>query len=123
MVTQMLEDEEVSLSSVYIDPIIVKEEPRPVKLEDETTYNEIAYLRKIARKEIEITPVDFKDELKSYKTEKPEIWYLGVGIRTSNNAGILFYLLPEIYLLDGSVHECPIHSRQLSSFLCVLDGC
>ena len=61
MVTQMLEDEEVSLSSVYIDPIIVKEEPRPVKLEDETTYNEIAYLRKVARKEIEITPVDFKE--------------------------------------------------------------
>ena len=76
MVTQMLEDEEVSLSSVYIDLTIVKEEPSPVKLEDETTYNEIAYLRKIARKEIEITPVDFKEELKSYKTEKPETWCL-----------------------------------------------
>ena len=123
MVTQMLEDEEVSLSSVYIDLTIVKEEPRPVKLEDETTCNEIAYLRKIARKEIEITPADFKDELKSYKTEKPEIWYLSVCIRTYNNAGILFYHLPEIYLLDGSVHECPIHSRQQCSFLCVLDGC
>ena len=50
MVTQMLEYEEVSLSSVYIDLTIVKEEPRPVNLEDETTCNEIAYLRKIARK-------------------------------------------------------------------------
>ena len=77
MVTQMLgDDQEVSLSSVYIDLTIVKEEPRPVKLEDETTYNEIAYLRKIARKEIDIIPVDFTEELKLYKVEEPEIWCL-----------------------------------------------
>ena len=75
MVKQMLEDDdEVSLSSVYIDLTIVKEEPRPVKLEDETTYNEIAYLRKIARKEVDIIPVDFTEELKAYKVEEPEIW-------------------------------------------------
>ena len=74
MVTQMLGDkEEVSLSSVYVDLTIVKEKPRPVKLEDETTFNEIAYLRKIATKEIEITPIDFTEELKSYRIEKPEI--------------------------------------------------
>ena len=77
MVTQLLGDDDVvSLSSVYIDLTIVKEKPRPVKLEDETTYNEIAYLRKIAKKEIEITPVDFTEELKSCKTEEPEVWCL-----------------------------------------------
>ena len=42
MVTQMLGDDEgVSLSSVYVELTIVKQKPRPVELEDKTTYNEI----------------------------------------------------------------------------------
>ena len=77
MVTHMLgEDDKVSLTNVYVELTIVKEAPRPVKFEDETTFNEIAYLRKIAKKEIEITPVDFANELKTYTTENPEIWCL-----------------------------------------------
>ena len=76
-VTQILgDDEAVSLKSVFVDLTILKQKPRPVKLEDETTYNEIAYLRKIAKKQIEITPVDFTEELKMCKAETPEIWNL-----------------------------------------------
>ena len=76
-VKQMLgKDKSVSLADVYVDLTIVKEEPREINLEDETTYNEIEYLRKIANKEIEIIPVDFTEELQSYKPEIPEIWCL-----------------------------------------------
>ena len=76
-VTQILgDDEAVSLESVFVDLTILKQKPRPVKLEDETTYKEIAYLRKIAKKEIKITPVDFTEELKTCKAETPEIWNL-----------------------------------------------
>ena len=76
-VTQILgDDEAVSLKSVFVDITILKQKPRPVKLEDETTYNEIAYLRKIAKKEIKITTVDFTEELKTCKAETPEIWNL-----------------------------------------------
>ena len=76
-VTQILgDDEAVSLKSVFVDLTILKQKPRPVKLEDETTYNEIAYLRKIAKKEIQITPVDFTEDLKTCKAETPEIWNL-----------------------------------------------
>ena len=61
-VQQMIEvDESVSLAEVYIDLTIVKEKPRAVNFSDETTYNEIAYLRKIANKEVEIIPVDFTE--------------------------------------------------------------
>ena len=74
MVTQMLgDDEEVSLLSVYVDLTIVTQKPRPVELEDETTYDEITYLRKFAKKELKRTPLDFTEELKSYKTDEPEI--------------------------------------------------
>ena len=45
-----------------------------MKLEDETTYNEIAFMRKIANKEIEIEPVDFTEELKEYEPSTPEVW-------------------------------------------------
>ena len=73
-VKQMLgKDKPVSLEKVYVDLTIVKEEPRPVSYEDETTYNEIAYLRAIANKEIEITPIDFMKEMKSCDPSKPEI--------------------------------------------------
>ena len=76
-VTQILgDDEAVSLKSVFVDLTILKQKPRPVKLEDETTYNEIAYLRKIAKKELKITTVDFTEELKTCKAETPEIWNL-----------------------------------------------
>ena len=76
-VTQKVgDDEAVILKSVFVDLTILKQKPRPVKLEDETTYNEIAYLRKIAKKEIKITPVDFTEELKTCKAETPEIWNL-----------------------------------------------
>ena len=76
-VTQILGDDEVvNLESVFVDLTIVKQKPRPMKLEDETTYNEIAYLRKIAKKEMKITPVDFTEELKTCKAENPEIWNL-----------------------------------------------
>ena len=76
-VTQMLgDDETVSLAHVFVDLTIIKQKPRPVKVEDETTFNEIAFLRKIANKEIEIFPVDFTEELKTCKAETPEIWNL-----------------------------------------------
>ena len=76
-VTQMLgDDETVSLAHAFVDLTIIKQKPRPVKVEDETTFNEIAFLRKIANKEIEIFPVDFTEELKSCTADSPEIWYL-----------------------------------------------
>ena len=76
-VQQMLgSDESVSLSYVYIELTILKQKPRAIKIKDETTYNEIAYLRKIANKEVRISPVDFTAELISYKPIKPEIWCL-----------------------------------------------
>ena len=66
----------VNLASVYVDLTIVREEPRLVNLADETTYNEIAFLRKIANKEIEIVPVDFTEELRTYESSNNEIWCL-----------------------------------------------
>ena len=76
-VQQMLGDTEaVKLEEVYIDLTILKQKPRPVNLEDETTYSEIAYLRQIANKEVQIEPVDFKQELRTYEATKPEIWCL-----------------------------------------------
>ena len=74
---QMLgEDQAVDLKKVYIELTILKEKPREINFDDETTYNEIAYLRKIASKEVRISPVDFTAELISYKPTKPEIWCL-----------------------------------------------
>ena len=73
-VKQMLgNDDAVSLEKVYVDLTILKQKPRPVSYEDETTYNEIAYLRAIANKEIDITPIDFMEEMKSCDPSKPEI--------------------------------------------------
>ena len=74
-VKQMIgKDKLVSLESVFVDLTILKEEPREINMEDETTYNEISYLRKIANKEVEITPVDFTEELLAYDAAEPEIW-------------------------------------------------
>ena len=76
LVKQMLgRDKAVSLSHIYIELTIVKEEPREINYEDETTYNEIAYLRKIARSKGKQS-VDFTKELVTYKSVKPEIWCL-----------------------------------------------
>ena len=76
-VQQMLgSNESVSLSYVYIELTILKQKPRAIKMEDETTYNEIAYLRMIANKQVRISPFDFTAELISYKPTKPEIWCL-----------------------------------------------
>ena len=76
-VQEMLgEDASVNLANIYIDLTILKQKPRAINLKDETTYNEIDYLRKIANKEVEITPIDFTDDLVSFNAMKPEIWCL-----------------------------------------------
>ena len=76
-IQQMLGDDElVDLKGVLIDLTILKQKPRAINFEDETTYNEIAYLRKITNKEVKITPVDFTNELLSYEPTKQEIWCL-----------------------------------------------
>ena len=76
-VQQMLgDDTTVNLAEVYIDLTILKQKPRAINFKDETTYNEIAYLRSIANKEVEITPVDFTKELLTFEQTKPEIWCL-----------------------------------------------
>ena len=76
LVKQMLgKDKAVSLSHIYIELTIVKEEPREINYEDETTYNEIAYLREIARSKGKQS-VDFTKELVTYQSVKPEIWCL-----------------------------------------------
>ena len=69
-------DDSVSLAHVFVELTILRQIPRPINYKDETTYNEIAYLRKIANKEINIKPIDFTEELKAYKPEEPEIWCL-----------------------------------------------
>ena len=70
------EDASVNLANIYIDLTILKQKPRAINLKDETTYNEITYLRKIANKEVEITPIEFTEELTSFNATKPEIWCL-----------------------------------------------
>ena len=76
-VKQMLgDDESVSLAHVFVDLTILKEKPKEINMADETTYNEIAYLRKIANKEVEIIPVDFTKEITEYDTKEHEIWCL-----------------------------------------------
>ena len=67
-------DKSVSLERFYVELTIIEEEPRPIDLSDETTYSEIAYLRKLANKEVEIIPVKFQDELNNYNSTTPEIW-------------------------------------------------
>ena len=75
-VKQMLgKDEAVNLADVYVELTIISQAPRPINYEDETTYNEIAYLRKIAEYGSRGS-VDFKEEIKLYKRDKPELWCL-----------------------------------------------
>ena len=76
-VKQMLgTDKAVRLTEVYVDLTILKREPEAINLEDETTYNEIALLRKIANKKVKINPINFTNELTSYEPTTPEIWCL-----------------------------------------------
>ena len=74
-VKQTLDDEDpVDIESVYVPLTIVGQKPEVIKVEDETTYNEIEFLRKIANEEVEIVPVDFEEELKRYDPSQNEIW-------------------------------------------------
>ena len=69
-------DESVSLTDVYIDLTILSDKPDAIKIEDETTYNEIAMLREMARQGSWRKQIDFTNELRSYKIKYPEIWCL-----------------------------------------------
>ena len=99
-VQQMIgKDKPVSLSEVYVDLTILKQEPREINMEDETTYNEIAYLRKIANKQVEIKPVDFTKELRKYKARK------SITYKTKNpevGKWKSFKQKPEIWCLIGN---------------------
>ena len=76
-VKQMLgKDDSVYLADVFVELTIVGQAPRAVNYEDETTYNEISFLRKIADNEIKIQPVDLQKELRYSKIDYPEIWCL-----------------------------------------------
>ena len=69
-------DKSVNLTDVYVNLTILREEPKAIDLEDEITYNSIAYLHKIANKESVVSPVDFTEELLSYDPTEAEIWWL-----------------------------------------------
>ena len=100
LVQQMIgKDKAVRLSEVYVDLTILKQEPREINMEDETTYNEIAYLRKIANKEVEIIPVDFTEELRKYKTRKL-ITYKPMNPKIGKWKG--YKQTPEIWCLIGN---------------------
>ena len=74
-VKQMLDDEDlVDLESVYVPLTIIKKKPEVISVEDESTYNEIAFLRKISNKEVKIEPVNFTEEIGKYDPSQPEIW-------------------------------------------------
>ena len=73
LVQEMLgDDESANLTKVYIDLTILKQKPKAINFKDETTYNEIAILRKITK----ITPVNFTTEITTYEQTKSEIWCL-----------------------------------------------
>ena len=67
-------DKTVSLEKVYVDLNILKHDLKSVKLEDETTYNEIEYLRKISNEGADVSKINFSEELESCDPTKPEIW-------------------------------------------------
>ena len=69
-------DTTANLADVYIDLTILKDKPKEIKLEDETTYNEIAMLRRMAEEGGWRHPVDFTEELLTFEQTKPEIWCL-----------------------------------------------
>ena len=95
-VKQMLDDDKpTDIESVYVDLTIIEERPRPVDPEDETTYNEIAFLRKIANKEINIRGVDFTNIIKNYSPIKKK-W------SKENKEWEIIGYLPEIWCLIGN---------------------
>ena len=66
-VKELFDNEDtVDIETVYVPLTIIEERPREVKLEDETTYSEIELMRKIAKKEIKIRPINFRRELQEY---------------------------------------------------------
>ena len=69
-------DTTVNLADVYVELTVLKDKPEPIKIEDETTYNEIAMLRNLAEVKQWRETVDFREELRQYKDAKPEIWCL-----------------------------------------------
>ena len=69
-------DTTANLADVYIDLTILRDKPKEIKLEDETTYNEIAMLRRMAEEMGWRHPVDFTEELSTFEQTKPEIWCL-----------------------------------------------
>ena len=134
-------DETVSLSHVYIDLTILKQKPRAISMEDETTYNEIAYLRQIANKQVKIEPVNFTEELTSYESKEPEIWCLignpGCGktflakrtaLRFSSNelVGILYSISipcrnPDWHAMESTRYEADkkVESEYIQKWLCL----
>ena len=76
-VQQMLgDDTTLNLADVYIDLTILKDKPEEIKLEDETTYNEIAMLRRMAEEIGWRYSVNFTEELLTFEQTRPEIWCL-----------------------------------------------
>ena len=141
-VQQMIgKDKPVSLSEVYVDLTILKQEPREINLEDETTYNEIAYLRNIANREVDVSPVDFTEELTSYKPTEPQIWCMignpGCGktflakrtaLRFSSNelVGIIYSISvpcrhPDWHSMEATRHEeeKKVESAFIQKWLCL----
>ena len=134
-------DETVSLSHVYIDLTILKQKPRAINMKDETTYNEIAYLRKIANKQVKIEPVNFTEELTSYEPKEPEIWCLiwnpGCGktflakrtaLRFNSNelVGILYSISipcrnPDWHAMESTRYEADkkVESEYIQKWLCL----
>ena len=131
----------VNLTDVYVDLTILKQKPRGINFDDETTYNEISFLRKIANKEVEITPVNFTEELTTYKSTKPQIWCLignpGCGktflakrtalrFSSSELAGILYSVSipcrnPYWHSMEYTSHEeeRKIDSEFIQNWLCL----
>ena len=141
-VKQMIgKDKPVSLAEVYVDLTILKEEPREINMEDETTYNEIAYLQQIANKQVKIEPVNFTEELTSYESKEPEIWCLignpGCGktflakrtaLRFSSNelVGILYSISipcrnPHWHAMESTRYEADkkVDSEYIQKWLCL----
>ena len=118
-------EESVSLECVYIDLTILKQKPKPINFNDETTYNEITFLRKLTGREAEISPVTLAKELTSYNPTNPEIWCLighpGCGktflakrtalrFSCSELVGILYSISipcrnPDWYSMESTRHE------------------
>ena len=69
-------DDSVSLAHVFAELTILRQRPRAINYKDETTYNEIAYIRRIANETIDIESIDFTRKLKAYTPEESEIWCL-----------------------------------------------